>query len=204
MRWLKILIIFSLTLLLIFVLWKIVLPLFRSSDAFLKINTPGTDALVYLDGKKLGKSPYLGEKMRIGDFNLKLVTKLGAPFDKEVVFSTPITLTSQTLTAVNYEFGPNEQFSSGDIRAFRSGEGLTVKTSPSGANVWLDGELIGEAPVSLNPNHGVHKLKIIESAFFTRELEINVEEGLELVVEVYLAQNPFGEIKKLEEGSLIV
>lgn len=202
MRLLKILLTLLLAAILMFVLWKIVLPSFKASNAFLKITTPGIKVSVFLDGKKVGETPYLGEKMRVGNYSLQLAGELPDPFNKRVVFSTLITLTSQALTAVNYEFGPNEKFSSGDIRTFKDGEGLSVTTNPSGANVWLDGELVGKSPASQKPNKGVHKLKLSKDGFITRELEINVEEGFKLEVEVYLAQNPFSNVTLLEEGGL--
>ena len=204
MRGLKFLLIILVTAAAVIILWKFALPLFKGSDAFLKITTPKIEAGVFLDGEKIGKTPYLGEKMQVGDYNLKLEGTLPEPFNKQVSFSTSLTLTSQALTAVNYEFGPNEKFSSGDIRTFKDGNGLSVITHPSGANVWLDGKLVGKSPTSLKPNKGVHKLKISADGFITRELEINVEADFKLEVEVYIAQNPFGQINKLEEGTLLV
>jgi len=202
MKWLKIFIILLVATASLFILWKFILPLFKSPNSFLKITTPTVESTVYLDSKQVGKTPYIGEKLPSGDYNLQFNARLPDPFNKKVSFSTLVTLTSRTLTAVNYEFGPSEQFSSGDIRTFRSGEGLSIITNPNGADVWLDGELIGKSPLSSNAGLGVHKLKISAWGFITRELEINIENGYRLVVEVYLAQNPFGEVKQTEEGKL--
>ena len=202
MRNLKILLTLLLIIAAIFLIWRFVLPIFKSSNSFLKISTPDIASQVFLDGKPLGKTPYLGEKLTVGDYDLVLKARLSSPSNKTVQFSTPITLTSQALTAVNYDFGPNEMFSSGDIRTFRSGTGLSIITRPRGADIWLDGEQIGKSPKSLNSNPGVHKLKITADGFITRELEINIEGSYRLVVEVFLAQYPFDEIKELEEGRL--
>ncbi|OGY27076.1 MAG: hypothetical protein A2Z42_01730 [Candidatus Woykebacteria bacterium RBG_19FT_COMBO_43_10] len=202
MRYLKILLVLLLVIAAVFLIWKFVLPIFKSSNSFLKVTTPDIKSQVLLDDRPLGKTPYLGEMLTVGDYDLLLKANLGAPFNKAVQFSTPITLTSQALTAVNYDFGPNEMFSSGDIRTFRSGEGLSIITRPRGADIWLDGEEIGKSPKSLNPSPGVHKLKITAGGFITRELEINIEGNYRLVVEVFLAQYPFDEIKELEEGRL--
>ena len=202
MHYLKISLAIMAAILAIFLVWKFVLPIFKSSNAFLKVNTAEIESQLFLDGKSLGKTPYLGEKLIVGDYDLLIKAKLPGPFNKEVQFSTPLTLTSQALTAVNYEFGPNEKFSSGDIRTFRSGEGLSIITRPSGADVWLDGENIGKSPKSLNSSAGVHKLKVASPGFITRELEINIEDNFRLVVEVFLAQYPFADVKVLEEGKL--
>ncbi len=204
MRGLKFLLLILVTTATVTILWQFALPHFKGSDAFLKITTPEIETSVFLNGEKVGKTPYLGEKMQVGDYNLKLEGTLPEPFNKQVSFSTSLTLTSQALTAVNYEFGPNEKFSSGDIRTFKDGDGLSVVTRPKGASVWLDGTSVGKSPTSLKSNKGVHKLKISADGFITRELEINVEAGFKLEVKVYLARNPFGQINKLEEGKLLV
>lgn len=182
--------------------WKFLLPVFKSPDSFLKITTPGTKTKVYLDGELIGTTPISERKLRSGEYKLRLETELPSLTKRMVSFSTPITLTSLALTAVNYNFGPNDTFSSGDIRTFRTGEGLSILTTPSGADVWLDGEIIGKSPLSLNPNQGVHKVKITQAGYYGRELEINIESGFRLLVEVFLAANPFNEPKKLEEGKL--
>lgn len=184
-------------------LWQFVLPNFRTSNAFLQITTGDLESKVFLDDKLLGKTPYQGEKLEIGDHTLRLETKLLDPFNKTVTFSTSITLTPQALTAINYEFGPNDLVSSGDIRTFMVGDGLSIITAPSGAAVWLDGEIVGKSPISLNPNQGVHKLKITNEDYVSRELEINIEEDLRLVVEVFLSIDPFSkEPKKLTDPKL--
>ena len=172
-------------------LWQFVLPNFRTSNASLQITTEGLESKVFLDDKLLGKTPYQGEKLEVGEHTLRVETKLLDPFNKTVTFSTPITLTPQALTAVNYEFGPNDLVSSGDIRTFMVGDGLSIITAPSGADVWLDGEIVGKSPISLNPNRGVHKLKITNEDYVSRELEINIEENFRLIVEVFLSIDPF-------------
>lgn len=184
-------------------LWQFVLPNFRTSNAFLQITTGGLESKVFLDDKLLGKTPYQGEKLEVGEHTLRIETKLPDPFNKTVTFSTPITLTPQALTAVNYEFGPNDLVSSGDIRTFMIGDGLSIITAPSGADVWLDGEIVGKSPISLSPNQGVHKLKITNEDYISRELEINIEDSLRLVVEVFLSIDPFiKEPKKLSNPKL--
>ncbi|MDP2720602.1 MAG: SH3 domain-containing protein [bacterium] len=200
-NWQKISLLFIAAAILV-VLIKFIAPFFKSSNSFLKVATTNIESTVYLNDRRQGTTPYLGKHLPAGEYSLRLKGRLEAPFAKKVVFSTPITLTSQTLTAVTYEFGPNEQFSSGDIRTFRSGTGFSVVTTPSGADVWLDGELVGKSPLSLDPNHGVHKLKITGQGYIGRELEINIEDNFRLIVEVFLSLNPYDEVKALTETGI--
>jgi len=173
---------------------------FKSSNALLQVNTPGVKSKVFLDGRLLGETPFLGKNLRVGDSKLRLEAALTKPTSKTVGFSTSITLTSQALTAVNYEFGPNEKFSSGDIRTFKEGGGFSIVTTPIGSEVWLDGKQVGKSPLTLEPTQGVHKLKVVREGFVTRELTINVERNFHLVVDVFLAQRPSDKVTKIEEG----
>jgi len=184
----------------VFLLGWFLFPFFKSTNALLQVNTPEVQSKVFLNGKELGKTPYLGKNLRVGDYNLRLGAELGKTSPKKVEFSREITLTSQALTAVNYEFGPNEKFSSGDIRTFKDGSGLSVVTEPRDAETWLDGKQVGKGSLSLNPDQGVHKLKVAKAGFVTRELVINIEQGFRLVVEVFLAEKPAEKTTKIEDG----
>src|SRR3989304_10608431 len=90
------------------VLIKFIAPFFKSSNAFLKVTTPNIESAVYLDDHRRGTTPYLVGHLQAGDYSLRLEGNLETPFAKRVAFSSPITLTSQTLTSINYEFGPDE------------------------------------------------------------------------------------------------
>jgi hypothetical protein len=166
------------------------LPLFKSANSFLKVTTQGTST-VYLDGRQVGETPYFGERLTVGEYTLKIAGRLNSKADTDVEFSTKISLTPQALTAVNYEFGPSKIFSSGDIRTFKEGEGLSVLSEPGDAVITLDGEAMGKTPLSAKPNAGTHKLKVAKEGYFPRELEINLDPKFLLVVEVFLAKNPF-------------
>ena len=176
------------------------LPFFKSSNALLQVNTPGVKSKVFIDGKLFGETPFLGKNLRVGDYKLQLEGQITKPVTKAVKFSTTITLTSQALTAVNYNFGPNEKFSSGDIRTLKDGSGLSIVTTPIGAEVWLDGKQVGKSPLTLEPSQGIHKIKVAKDGFISRELTVNVERNFRLVVEVFLAEKPADKVTEIEEG----
>jgi len=202
MRWVKVFLSLVVTAVVTLLLGWFLLNFFKSSNALLEVNTPGVKSKVFLDGRSLGTTKFLGERLRVGEHQLRLEGELAKPKVKKVEFSTQIALTSQALTSVNYEFGPNQKFSSGDIRTLLPGSGLSVATNPAEAEVWLDGQSVGKGSLSLNPTQGVHKLKIAKSGFLTRELVINIEPNFRTLVEVFLSALPFGEVKKLEDGRL--
>ena len=177
------------------------LPFLNSANSLLKVGTSGLKSEVFLDGKSLGQTPYTGERLAPGDHDLRLESSIN---NQRVETSIKVTLTAQNLTAVNYDFGPRKRFSSGDIRTFREGEGISITTTPSGADVWFDGEKVGQGSLSLTTSNGIHKIKVVKAGYYTRELEVNVESGLKLVVEVFLSENPLPDVSEIERGQLSV
>jgi hypothetical protein len=200
MKLLRYILIILILLILSFLVKEFVLPIVKSSNALLKVTTPNLVADVVLDDKDMGKTPYLGERLRVGDHRLTLKGKLASPSAKEVEFSSVVSLSPQTLTAINYDFGPSKIFSSGDIRSLRDGEGISVVSTPSDSEITLDGERIGQSPVTQSANSGVHKIRVSKEGYYTRELEVNLEEGSTLILEVFLAKMPFGSPKKIADG----
>lgn len=204
MRWLKFSFGLVIGLLLILFLTQFVLPLFKNNNSLLQVETPGVVSNVFLNEKMVGETPYLGERLREGEYNLRLEADIESPQTKRVQFTKKITLSSQVLASVNYDFGPHQKFSAGDIRTFRIGDGLSVIGEPQEAKVWLDGQEMGKAPISLSPNSGVHKLKISAPGYYSREMEINIQPGRRLIVEVLLAANPFDRLEKIQDGNVVL
>jgi hypothetical protein len=184
------------------VIFQFAFQFFKSSNSILKVETPNFTSKVFLDDKLVGTTPLLKKGLRIGSHQLRLESEIKHLDQKAISFSKQITLSSQNITAVNYDLGPNSSFSAGDVRSFQAGDGFSIVTTPAKSDIWLDGELIGHGSASNNPNRGIHKLIVAKSGFYTRELEINIESDSRLVVEVFLSENPFDQISKLQEGQI--
>lgn len=54
-------------------------------------------------------------------------------------------------------------------------EPLAIATSPSGANVYLDGRSIGITPVTVKTFAGAHSVEIVKSGYAEQSLAINLE-----------------------------
>lgn len=180
---------------------QMLLPLLNN-NSLLQIETPGVTARVYLNDKKIGETPFLDAKLVDGDYLLRIEADLDSPFSKSVEFSKEIPLSTGHLTAVNWEFGPDESFSSGDIRIKQTGEGLSITTTPADSRVFLNGNEVGSGPINVSPNTGIHMIRISKNGYYSRELEVNIESGKRLNLKVFLAVNPFDTTKKLWEGKL--
>ena len=175
----------------------------RPPRAFLKVtSTP--QAEVFLDGESLGKTPLQKKNLRVGSRNLVLKAEVktfdagGENKTKTLEFKHKIDLQSSAVTAVNYEFAPSKEFSSGEVLSLGNGSGIAIVTNPENSKVSLGSKDIGTSPLSQIVDSGVAKLNISKEGYITREVGVNVEIGFRLSAWVSLAKNPYPQTKKLE------
>ena len=93
------------------------------------------------------------------------------------------------------------------IAYFQVGRGTTPPPAPQsgsvqvvtrqGASVFLDGQLVGQAPITINTTPGRHTIKVTAPGFRDEERQINVNAGRSTVLTVNLTPIP-------QEGTLIV
>ena len=103
------------------------------------VNSTPFDADIYLDGKKVGITPKLLNNILIGDHELKIEKKGCAAVTK----------------SVKVEEGKTAEVSV-DLP---TGENVTLKSNPTGATIYIDGELAGTAPLTQTLAYGSHKIK---------------------------------------------
>ena len=57
--------------------------------------------------------------------------------------------------------------------------GLHIETGPPGASVWIDGRLIGEAPLTIKDlRPGLHQVRVAEEGYAPAELTFEIPEGM--------------------------
>lgn len=105
-------------------------PIVAKGMVLINTNPPGAD--VYLNGKKVGTTPYSGEDITVGIHSIRLSRQ----FYSDVVFEEEFA--KDTLVKKFIDMQPG------------SGS-LSVITAQEGASVWLNGKLLeGTTPLSLN------------------------------------------------------
>ena len=179
---------------------------FSKPAAALLVNSSETAAVVTINEKIVGTTPYLNESLREGEVGLKLTSEIktaseGAKEDKKVYkssWSRKIKLTAGTQTVVNYQFAPNEAFSSSIILYLEKGSGVSVTSSPPQAEVSLDSTLVSLTPYNSQISIGEHKLKISKDGFIPKEIVVNVPANFKLNVDVGLMLDPFKGVEEIE------
>lgn len=162
----------------------------RKKSALSVSTTP--QATIFLDGEHLGQTPYYNEKLKPGDYVLKIVPESSGqalnPWEGRVTLSPGI------LTVVNRELGLTQDDSSGEILSFetsadKNATSISVVTTPDGAVVNLDGEPKGFAPISLDKiTEGDHILLISSPGYQDKTIKAKTVKGNKLIASVQLAR----------------
>lgn len=163
----------------------------RKKSALSVTTTP--KATIFLDGEHLGQTPYYNEKLKAGEYVLKIVPESTGqalnPWEGRVNLSPGI------LTVLNRELGLTADSSSGEILSFepladKNALSISVVTTPDGAVVNLDGEPKGFAPLSLdNISEGDHVLVISSPGFKEKSIKAKTVKGNKLIASVQLARD---------------
>ena len=160
-------------------------------QAALSVRTT-PQSTVFLDGQHLGQTPYDNEKLKPGDYVLKIVPESSGqalnPWEGRVTLSPGI------LTAVDRDLALTDDLSSGSILSFepiadKSSSSISVVTTPDGAVVNLDGEPRGFAPISLDKiSEGDHVLLISSPGYQDKTIKAKTVKANKLIASVQLAR----------------
>ena len=150
------------------------------------------NATIFLDGEHLGSTPYKNEKLKSGQYVLKIVPESTgqalSPWEGRITLSPGI------LTAVNREFGLTADSSSGEILSFepladKNASSISVITTPDGAVVNLNGKPQGFAPCLIDDvSEGSHTLVITSPGFKSKTINVNTVKGNKLIVSAQLSK----------------
>lgn len=152
---------------------------------------------VFVNGQKVGQTPYKNDKLTAGDYGLKLVVAVGTP-GTFLPWETKVKLTGGGLTYVSREIGASDDLSGGQILwlsklvSDKSAE-IAVVSDPDGANVAVDGLDSGRASVMLsNLDPGDHEIVISQAGYSDQVVHGKIIEGYRLNVAVKLGRIPEG------------
>lgn len=165
-----------------------------SSGTALTVNTPQGKAEVYLDGKKVGETPFSSENIDAGEYDLE-IRRISAEPTFYHSISKQIHLEPNTRTFVEAEIGPQKQFSSVVVMYYRKDASteasVYITSSPREATVTIEDVSYGVTPVtdeSLTP--GKHSVKVEKDGYVPQEFVIITREGYTLITEIQLMAQP--------------
>lgn len=150
--------------------------------------TSSPAAEVFLNGEKVGETPFKSQKLKSQDYTVRLV-----PEEEGLAsWETTVTLQSNITTVINYEFAEDRDSSGGEILSLEplansKAVEIAVVSIPDNASVKLDGQPKGFTPLPIkNAEAGDHLLTLSAPGHKQRKIDIKLVEGYKLTVNVQL------------------
>jgi hypothetical protein len=141
-------------------------PIYGSLDVI--TNPPG--ATITIDGKEYGTTPNTINKLLIGDYTVQLSRQGYATFSKTVsIMEGANALLNENLT---------------------SGREVTINSTPSGADLYIDGKAVGKTPYKGNLPFGLHELKVEKQGLSAVQNVIITESGGETAFKIMIKSIP--------------
>lgn len=149
-------------------------------------------AKVFLNNEEQGSAPFQDDNLKPGDYLISLKED-EATTSAKVLWEGYAKLNEGTLTIVIRDLAveglnAKKENSSGEIISLEPGRGAVITSSPSDAEVLVDGKLVGHTPLSI-PDliEGEHQFIISHENFLKRSIRSKVINGLTLNLSVDLA-----------------
>ncbi len=137
--------------------------------------------------KPSGTTPYQDESLTEGEYLVKVESQEASGSAKPS-WQGFVKLNGGTLSVVNRELSDSPTASSGEVITLLRGEGATVISSPSGAEVSIDGKSVGRTPVSISDlSAGEHQFLIGKENYLKRNIRATTVSGFNLTITADLA-----------------
>ncbi|WP_117238013.1 PEGA domain-containing protein [Thermus sediminis] len=140
-------------------------PLPRTGTLFLESSPLGAE--VYLEGRLQGRTP-LRLTLNEGTYRVELRLPGHEPYS----------------AAVRVERGRETRLAA-NLRPLRTGE-LILEARPEGAEVYVDGRLVGRAPLRVSLEAGLHEVRVVAPGYgeYRAMVEVRPGESVRLLVEL--------------------
>lgn len=145
----------------------------------ISITSNPDGATVTIDGKKVGKTPYVSDNLEPKEYRVSL-EKDGS------IWQGKVRLTENTLLLVNRDLSKDPTSSAGESLTLDKGKGIIVIANPPDSDIEIDGKEYGKTPKNLDIASGEHNILITHPNYLKRNISAKLPEGFNLVVSVDL------------------
>ncbi|MFN2549593.1 MAG: PEGA domain-containing protein [Myxococcales bacterium] len=151
----------------------------------LHVETEPPEAVVSIDGKQVGTSPYTGEV---------------APGDHQLVVADE----GYKTIAQDLTLDPGQQLSL--KLALQSATGtqvpplVAVASDPQGAQLFLDGKLVGPTPIKARSTPGPHEIKLALDGYNSRTGKINLPDSRDFELRMAISLRPVRGVEERHEA----
>lgn len=166
------------------------IPFRKKVVSGLQITTDGVPAAVFLNGAKVGSTPYSDQELEPGSYTVRI-----EPEDSELAeYETSVMLYPSTLAVMNWNLGKTTETSGGVVYELepikkKKESNLSIASIPDGAIVKVDDESQGFTPVLMKElTPGTHRFQVSLPSYKEEAKSVNIAEGFQMNVTVKLAK----------------
>ena len=175
----------------------------KNAKAGINVETVNSQASVFIDGQKVGETPYTSSDIKPGTKTVALKTE-NRQYQTSLNF-IPASDTVIHVVGLVRDLGVSDVFSSGREFWFEkdtSGNTLRIITEPSGASVFIDKSEVGKTPFSSTTiTPGDYTITISYPNYESQTIPLSIQKGYTLNGNVKLFPYPLPTNPKLFEGS---
>lgn len=175
----------------------------KNGKAGINVETVNSQASVFIDGQKVGETPYTSSDIKPGTKTVALKTE-NRQYQTSLNF-IPASDTVIHVVGLVRDLGVSDVFSSGREFWFEkdtSGNTLRIITEPSGASVFIDKSEVGKTPFSSTTiTPGDYTITISYPNYESQTIPLSIQKGYTLNGNVRLFPYPLPTNPKLFEGS---
>lgn len=177
------------TILLTLFLLSLVILILRFGNQFLNPSSgqkAGIKVLSSLEGEvfindvKVGKTPFIDNDLLNQEYTIQILAD-GAKWEGK------IKLTAGSVTIINRDLSKDVTSSAGEILTLEKGTGVTLISSPAGADVKIDNKDYPKTPTHIDISAGDHVFEISKGSFLKRSISATVPADYNLTLNVDLA-----------------
>ncbi len=168
-----------------------------SGQASVSITSKVGQVKVFLNDEELGETPLEKNDLKPGKYKIRLEKITDQP-EFYAKFDRTVEVEEGTRVVIDWEIGPSEEFSSGEIYFFKERLTTTNQDStvsiisyPDESKVYFDAAIQEGDPILINGvKEGNHKIKVSKDGYIEEELDVVCKSGYDLFVEVRLFPVP--------------
>ncbi len=137
-------------------------------------------AKVFVDSNEVGETPYENTGLASKEYDVKVISG-------DLSWQGRVKLFRGTLTILNRELARETTSSAGEILSLEKGSGVTIISSPDGADIEIDGKVYSKTPTKIDITAGAHTFNISKGNYLKRSINVTVPENYNLILNVDLA-----------------
>ncbi len=161
----------------------------RKLPGLLKVTSPPVNsAEVWIDGNRVGSTPLDMLEVEAGAHDLRVTAERYLPYQQAIDIQG---MGAQQSIEVLLKPGWGS---------------LLVNSDPDGADVWMDGELVGQTPLQFEPMQGQHQIELQKTGWKAASAEVQIAPGEQIALPTIRLQKIDGilELKTAPAGATVL